>query len=207
MEWIVENKEWIFSGVGIFFITLLLSIFFKNRSNPTPNTNSSNTNSNSNSNSNNIIINNNNNNSEENEPLKKNEKTLNIQGLKEKTNILFIDDNDFPIVNNLQNSGWNASLIHDVSDIDAPIILKSHILFVDINGVAKELSDEEGIGLVKALKNKYTTSKKIIIYSSDEEGNRFNSAFRKADDFLPKHSDYFEFLAIVEKYAGEIFNE
>lgn len=31
MDWLVNNKEWIFSGAGVSFLTLVLSIFLKNR--------------------------------------------------------------------------------------------------------------------------------------------------------------------------------
>jgi len=29
MEWIINNKEWIFSGIGVFIISLLLTKLFK----------------------------------------------------------------------------------------------------------------------------------------------------------------------------------
>jgi hypothetical protein len=27
MQWMIDNKEWLFSGAGIFFITILISVF------------------------------------------------------------------------------------------------------------------------------------------------------------------------------------
>lgn len=32
MNWINENKEWIFSGVGVVIITFILNYFFKEKS-------------------------------------------------------------------------------------------------------------------------------------------------------------------------------
>jgi hypothetical protein len=32
MQWVIDNKEWLFSGVGIFVITLLISIFTRKKS-------------------------------------------------------------------------------------------------------------------------------------------------------------------------------
>lgn len=29
MNWIIENKEWIFSGIGIFILTIILGLFKK----------------------------------------------------------------------------------------------------------------------------------------------------------------------------------
>lgn len=31
MDWIINNKEWIFSGVGIFIITFILKTFIKRK--------------------------------------------------------------------------------------------------------------------------------------------------------------------------------
>ena len=41
IEWIIENKEWIFSGIGVFILTIVLSLIrrasSKNKSNRTIN--------------------------------------------------------------------------------------------------------------------------------------------------------------------------
>ena len=31
MEWILENKEWIFSGIGVFIIGLIITLFTRKR--------------------------------------------------------------------------------------------------------------------------------------------------------------------------------
>ena len=35
MEWIMNNKEWIFSGVGVVFISFVIGLLFKNKSKST----------------------------------------------------------------------------------------------------------------------------------------------------------------------------
>lgn len=32
MQWIIDNKDWIFSGVGIFIITLIIGVFARKQS-------------------------------------------------------------------------------------------------------------------------------------------------------------------------------
>lgn len=32
MQWFIDNKEWFFSGAGIFLISFLIGMFFKKRS-------------------------------------------------------------------------------------------------------------------------------------------------------------------------------
>lgn len=215
LQWVDTNKGWLFSGGGVALIIFLVNLYKNSKQedekkNNTPTVRNTNNGGSQNSNtghSNTQIIQN----FGSPPTLLESENKVNMQKpttseLKSKIRVLFIDDNDFPIVKNLKKAGWNTDLINDVYDIDDTAILASHILFVDINGVAKSLSQEEGLGLVKALKRKYGDTKKVIIYSSDEEGNRFNEAFKLADTSLPKQSDYFEFLALVEKYAEEVFN-
>lgn len=217
MDWIVANKEWVFSGIGVFIIGTIITILI-NKNKTAEGSNSATINANSNaSNATNaqnlgsgntqIIIAAQTPSVQESKIDMKSKGTIDITSVKSKVRILFIDDQDFPVVKNLKKAGWNTDIINDVHDIDDINIIASHILFVDINGVAKSLSDEEGIGLVKALKTKYGNDKKVIIYSSDQLGDRFNQAFRVADDFLPKQADYYEFLAIVEKYAVQIVGD
>ena len=31
MEWVIENKEWIFSGIGVFVIGLVVNFIFKKK--------------------------------------------------------------------------------------------------------------------------------------------------------------------------------
>lgn len=31
MQWIIDNKEWVFSGAGIFLLSLFISLFMKNK--------------------------------------------------------------------------------------------------------------------------------------------------------------------------------
>jgi uncharacterized membrane protein YczE len=32
MKWVIDNKEWIFSGIGIFVLSLIISIYVKKKS-------------------------------------------------------------------------------------------------------------------------------------------------------------------------------
>lgn len=59
---------------------------------------------------------------------------------------------------------------------------------------------DEGLGLALAIKKKYP-SKKVIIYSAETNGDRFHEALRKADSFLAKNADPYEFQRIVEEFT------
>jgi len=129
-----------------------------------------------------------------------------LERRKKLINILFVDDDTkFKIIKILNVAGWiNTKIVKDVENPDSDIVAKAHILFVDINGVGLKMQfKDEGLGLANYLKKKYP-EKKVIIYSTEPNGDRFHEAFRKADDFLYKNADPIEFQEIIEQFSAEI---
>ncbi|EKN5103578.1 response regulator [Yersinia enterocolitica] len=118
------------------------------------------------------------------------------------TNILFIDDKKFDVVDILKNSGWkNTVWIKDIKSLNQKEIINANIIFVDIQGVGIQMRfSEEGLGLAKAIKEKYK-EKKIVIYSAEQTGNRFHEALRMVDDSLDKDSDPYVFEDIVDRLS------
>ncbi|MFS2519760.1 response regulator [Bacteroides xylanisolvens] len=121
--------------------------------------------------------------------------------------ILFIDDEKFNMVSILKKAGWkNTNSVKDVCNLGDENVKRSDIIFVDINGVGKNLFENQGIGLASALKDKYP-NKKIVIYSAETTGDRFDKSLRKVDECLAKNAEPYEFLSLVENFAEEICNE
>ena len=123
---------------------------------------------------------------------------------KHNTHILFIDDEEFPILENLRDAGWSVVRLEDLKNIDDDNVIRSQIIFVDYKNVGKHLSKrEEGIGLIKALKVKYKKKKRVILYSGH---NRFNLGhdIKAADNFLSKNSESYEFIQMIESELKEI---
>ena len=126
-----------------------------------------------------------------------------LDDYKNETRILFIDDDArFKVAKILVNSGWlHTKLKKDCKTLDDSDIVKSELLFIDVQGVGIELGfADEGLGLALAIKKKYP-NKKVIIYSAETQGNRFHEALRSADSFLPKNADPYEFQRIVEEFT------
>ena len=121
------------------------------------------------------------------------------------THVLFVDDDSkFKIIKILNRAGWQTKIVKDIDNLDADIVLKANILFVDINGVGIKLEfKDEGLGLAHALKKKYP-HKRVIIYSTDSTGDRFHEALRTVDTFLSKNAEPFEFQELIEQYSAEI---
>ena len=140
--------------------------------------------------------------------LKAPQTNKNKADLKIYTRILFIDDEKFNVVNILKRSGWvNTSSIKDIDDLDSIAIKQANIIFIDINGVGTKLQfKNQGIGLAGAIKDKYP-EKRIVIYSAETTGNRFDKILQRVDYSLPKNAEPYEFIQLVEQFAAEIHEE
>lgn len=196
MSFISENYQWIFSGIGVSVIGFLF-VFFSNRKNKDKES--------SIHVENNVVVNQN----KRIDPLCDKPKVKDsINDLKIITFILFIDDEKFNVVNILKQSGWlNTVSCKDVDDLDAQVVKQANIIFVDINGVGTKLQfKNQGLGLAGALKDKYP-EKKIIIYSAETTGNRFDKVLQKVDYCLPKNAEPYEFVQLVNQFATEIYEK
>ena len=121
-------------------------------------------------------------------------------------NILFIDDDTtFRVVKILKQAGWlNTRLIKDLKSLSLDDLLKSQIIFTDIRGVGKMLGfQDEGLGLAVAIKEKFP-EKMVVIYSSEQSGNRFHKGFRLADDMLAKNAEPYEFISTIEHLTEKL---
>ena len=196
ISWILDNYQWLFSGVGVFVVGCIATWRAKKNKQDknvsiAPIMHQTQ----------NVVVN---------VDDIKNRADFTNQSLpsgdiKAKTHILFIDDEDFTVVKLLKNAGWsNTKLKKKISNLDDPAIVDAHIVFVDIVGVCGDLFKDEGLGLARALKDKYN-DKKIIIYSSESQGDRFNRTLRLVDECLPKNAEFYEFLRIVDQFAQEIW--
>jgi hypothetical protein len=131
----------------------------------------------------------------------------NLQEIKRLTKILFIDDVKFEVVDRITTNGWaQCTRVKDIEDLDHPDIDRTHIFFVDIQGVGKKLNfPDEGLGLARALKQKYP-SKAVILYSSEGQRDIFDSTLSIVDARIRKNADTYEFLKLAEKFALEAFS-
>jgi len=193
MKWFFENIEWIFGGIGVAIIPWLWNFFKKKKKKSESIIQTQNQHQTVN-----IEINNG-------DKEHNNKKAANQISQKNAVQILFIDDQKFKMVTNLKTAGYpNCKSIKDVKDLDCMDVKNSDIIFVDINGVGHTLfPKDQGLGLAEALKNKYP-QKYIVIYSAEEQGDRFHKALKKVDDTLPKNADPYEFINIIENYCNEV---
>lgn len=130
--------------------------------------------------------------------------------LKDKTRVLFIDDESRKdIIDYLFEEGWNSRQLadKDMKAIDNKDISDSHIICVDINGVGTHMKKEhEGLDIAASIKKRYP-QKKVILYSSQATHNIFHEANTLVDRRIHKSSgDYEIFRNEIESLSKELFN-
>lgn len=133
----------------------------------------------------------------------------NLVEIKNGCRILFIDDQRFDIVTRLkEKEGWkNTIRINDLESISQTELQDAHIVFVDIQGVGKKMKcQDEGLGLIKAIKQKYP-NKKLVMYSGENSGSvdAFHEAGNLVDHRLRKGATQYEFSSCLEKLAKDAF--
>lgn len=133
-------------------------------------------------------------------------KELSSDDIKAKVKVLFVDDQEFPVVEYLRSIGYlGVDYMEDIVDIDDNKVKYAHIIFLDINGVGLKMGfKNQGMGLCGAIKKKYGDSKRVILYSGETSGDIFDEDAKKADETLAKNSDYMQFISYITQYAKEL---
>ncbi|WP_215844421.1 hypothetical protein HHS34_013525 [Acidithiobacillus montserratensis] len=200
MAWILANKDWIFGGIGISFFGLIIWFFhFNSRGGESDAAinNSTKVDVTVNNNTGDIVS-------------KENQKSgaFNIDTAKSNTHILFVDDENFSVLKIIKKAGWiHTRKVKDIDNIDGNDATWADIYFIDIHGVGASMEfQEEGLGLAQALKRRYP-KKGLVIYSSNQDGDMFNSALNLSDANLRKNTEPHEFLRTLENIAERMHND
>lgn len=192
---ILNNVYWIFSGIGVLVITILINRKTRNKEDDSAKANEID----SGNQSNNIILNGSSdvvvnvgasNSSEQESAISKKTKAS--------FQILFVDDEKFEIIDILKKAGWvNTKRVKNITDLKAVDIINADVVFVDVNGVGQDLfPKDQGLGLAVALKELYGEKKKIVLYSAADHS--FSRDLNKVDLILAKNADPYEFISFLD---------
>src|SRR3989344_1005209 len=115
---------------------------------------------------------------------------VDIQYLKEKTNILVIDDKDFKQIDQLRTLGWkNIRKIDDLNNVDGEESNWANVILIDVQGVGGSYSKKNGgIHLTRALRDRYGDSKWLVLYSADRSYGMDVFSEAGAHDYIPKNT-------------------
>jgi len=131
-------------------------------------------------------------------PKLKNIKFLNnFEELKKRTRILVIDDEDSFPVSLFKADGYSIDQWNSVKEYNKLVVGFYDIIILDIKGVARHISEDDGLGVLESIKKENPTQ--IIIaysqYSYDLSKARF---WELADEKIAKPSDYLKMKTIVD---------
>lgn len=126
--------------------------------------------------------------------------------LKDKTRILFIDDEETALVESLKSEGWHVKYMEDLDRYSNVDLKDAHIVCIDIKGVGKKLNiPEEGLGLVRNIKERYP-EKKIILHSSYSSHDIFDNAIDIVDKKIYKDGQTHPFDSAIQELAYKLFD-
>lgn len=125
--------------------------------------------------------------------------------VKKRARILVIDDNEFPYRELFVRDGYNIDKWNDIDNL--PLLERGYydIILLDIQGVGRNESEEQGFGILKHLRT--TSPAQIIVaYSNSDWALKYQQFFDMADDRLDKRQDYVDFKRIVDRLLKERFS-
>jgi len=133
---------------------------------------------------------------------------LDIAQIRKLLRILFIDDQSMGIVDALRMQGYNTFQKYDLKALAELEQQEYHLIFCDISGVGQSLSEDEGAGLIRLIKEqvKYPI---VIAYSaaSYQPGGQHEETMRKvADDVIKKDAGLEEYLAVIQEWGQCAFS-
>lgn len=124
--------------------------------------------------------------------------------LKRNTKILIIDDDDIVVLNSLRKQGYNIEHKKDIESLNE--IAAYDIVFCDVKGVGKELSDKyEGAHLVRQIKKEFP-EKMVISYSAIGYASEYEEYLSYADARVPKGSSIEDWTSVIDEWIEKKAN-
>lgn len=122
---------------------------------------------------------------------------LELAEIRKRARILVIDDSEFFYLQLFEDDGYVIEKWDDVNDLHKIESGYFDIILLDIQGVGRKYSKEEGLGVLKHL-HQVCPAQIIIAYSNADFSLKYQDFFRLADATLDKADDYVNFKRTVD---------
>lgn len=131
--------------------------------------------------------------------------------IRKRSRLLVIDDGDFPYQELFVRDGYSIEKWDDVKDLSRLERNEFDIILLDIQGVGRKESNEQGFGILKHLR-KATPAQIVIAFSNADWSLKYQDFFELADAKLHKGADYVDFKRVVDdqlrrRYSLEYYVE
>lgn len=130
---------------------------------------------------------------------------LGLEEIIRRAQILVVDDEDFPYATLFRREGYNVTKWRDVSKISEIEQGKFDVVLLDLQGIGRKLSADQGLGVLRHIK-KARPSQVIVAYSNADWPVKYQPFFDKADRVLSKSADYVDFKREVDELLQEHFS-
>lgn len=128
-----------------------------------------------------------------------------IDEIRKRARILVIDDQEFPYAQLFERDGYTTKKWDDVTNLTELEQGDYDLILLDLQGVGRAESSEEGLGVLKHIRT--TCPAQIIIaYSNADWPLKNQPFFHMADATLQKSADYVEFKEKVDELLVQRFS-
>jgi hypothetical protein len=132
--------------------------------------------------------------------------TVSREEILKRARILVIDDQDFPYITLFKRDGYAIEQWDDVDDLPALEQNSYDIILLDLRGVGRDHSKDEGLGILKHLR-KVSPAQIVVAYSSSDLSLAYQPFFRDADMVLHKtQDDYVTYKRAVDELLDRRFS-
>lgn len=131
--------------------------------------------------------------------------TTDLDEIRKRARILFIDDEEVPQIKVLKKEGFAIDQWKDIKNLKNIEEGNYDIIFLDIGGVGEGYSREGAIGILKDLK-KSNPSVVLIAFSGQKFAIEKTKFFQLADDVLNKDARAVEIKSRIEDFLKEKFS-
>ncbi|MGA7796510.1 MAG: hypothetical protein WCA19_26075 [Candidatus Acidiferrales bacterium] len=130
---------------------------------------------------------------------------VDLSEIKKRARMLVIDDADFPYQSLFERDGYTLEKWPDVTDLPKLESGFYDVILLDLQGVGREQSVEQGLGILRHLRHS-SPAQVIIAYSSADWSLKYQEFFDLADAVLAKSADYVEFKRTVDELLQQRFS-
>lgn len=130
---------------------------------------------------------------------------ISIDEIRKRSRILVIDDSEFPYLPLFKKDEYQIEKWDDIEDLTKLEDGYYDLILLDIQGVGKDRSSEQGLGILKHI-HTINPAQIIIAFSSADYSLKYHEFFQMADVALPKSTDYYSFKRTVDKLLCDRFS-
>jgi CheY-like chemotaxis protein len=125
--------------------------------------------------------------------------------IKKRARLLVIDDADFAYQILFERDGYTIEKWADVTDLPKLESGFYDVILLDLQGVGREQSVEQGLGVLRHVRQ-VAPAQLIIAYSSADWSLKYQEFFDLADAVLAKSADYVDFKRTVDQLLQQRFS-